>query len=169
MLRLAAVTAIILSGALTGLCASQRLTARVSFFGGFLAFLVRLQAQIRFNAEDLSRLLVTDEANAAVAAFLKECRETAQTENRNIMQAWSQAVDHIPKTTGITNDDRKLLKDFSAALGTTDVDGQVAHCELYKTLAGTRLEQAREEKAKKGKLYRMLGAFSGVCVSLLIL
>lgn len=169
MLRLAAVTAIILSGALTGLCASQRLTARVSFFEGFLAFLVRLQAQIRFNADDLSRLLATDEADGAVAVFLKECRQTAQTEDRNVMQVWPQAVDRIPKNTGLTSDDRKLLKDFSAALGTTDIDGQVAHCELYKTLAGARLEQAREEKAKKGKLYRMLGVFSGVCVSLLIL
>lgn len=131
--------------------------------------MVRLQAQIRFNAEDLSRLLATDEADGAVAVFLKECRQTAQTEDRNVMQVWPQAVDRIPKNTGLTSDDRKLLKDFSAALGTTDVDGQVAHCELYKTLAGTRLEQAREEKAKKGKLYRMLGAFSGVCVSLLIL
>ncbi|HIR03856.1 MAG TPA: stage III sporulation protein AB [Candidatus Scatovicinus merdipullorum] len=169
MLRLAAVTAIILSGALTGLCASQRLTARVSFFEGFLAFLVRLQTQIRFNADDLSRLLATDEADGAVAVFLKECRQTAQTEDRNVMQVWPQAVDRIPKNTGLTSDDRKLLKDFSAALGTTDIDGQVAHCELYKTLAGARLEQAREEKAKKGKLYRMLGVFSGVCVSLLIL
>lgn len=87
----------------------------------------------------------------------------------SFFEAWQNALMQLPHSMGLSKEDIRLLTDFGQGLGTTDVEGQLAHCELYKTMFSSRLKQAREEKEKKVKLYRMLGLFSGVAVSLLIL
>ena len=72
------------------------------------------------------------------------------------------------KGTGLTEEDQTLLRDFGSGFGASDVEGQLSHCRLYAELFQDRLERARQEKARKGKLYLMLGSFSGIAVALFL-
>ena len=75
---------------------------------------------------------------------------------------------HRAKGTGLTEEDQTLLRDFGSGFGASDVEGQLSHCRLYAELFQDRLERARQEKARKGKLYLMLGSFSGIAVALFL-
>lgn len=57
--------------------------------------------------------------------------------------------------------DKRLIEQFGAELGHTDIEGQIAHCEVTAKLLEEQIEQAREEKKKKSKLFSMLGLFFG--------
>ena len=59
MLRILSVTVIIISGALIGLSASQRVIMRASFFEQAVGFLTDLQTQMRFCGDSLPVLLRT--------------------------------------------------------------------------------------------------------------
>lgn len=84
-------------------------------------------------------------------------------------EAWKASVDKIPKSTGLKDSDKELLIKFGLGLGATDVQGQLSHCELYINLINERLENARLEKTKLVKLYRILGLSSAAGVFLVII
>ena len=54
-------------------------------------------------------------------------------------------------------------------LGISDLEGQLSHLKLNSELTKLRLEEARECKVKKGKLYQMLGLSLGITTALLFL
>ena len=167
MLRILSVTVIIISGALIGLSASQRVIMRASFFEQAVGFLTDLQTQMRFCGDSLPVLLRTG-SGKLLQPLLEVCAQGMES-GASFFEAWQNALMQLPHSMGLSKEDIRLLTDFGQGVGTTAVEGQLAHCELYKTMFSSRLKQAREEKEKKVKLYRMLGLFSGVAVSLLIL
>lgn len=83
--------------------------------------------------------------------------------------AAQKAVASIPQSYGLNESDKKLVCDFFSLLGTSDCDGQTAHCELYISLIKQLLSSQREEAAKKSKLMRLLGIFAGIGVGLFFL
>ncbi len=72
------------------------------------------------------------------------------------------------KGCGLQKKDVQMISDFGIALGSTDLAGQAAHCQLMAQLLENQLETARQEKGKKAKLYSMLGIFFGVAMALVI-
>lgn len=140
---------------------------RASFFEQTVGFLTDLQTQMRFCGDSLPVLLRTG-TGKLLQPLLASCAQEMES-GSSFFESWQKALMLVPRSMGLSREDVRLLADFGQGLGTTDVEGQLAHCELYKTMFSSRLRQAREEKEKKVKLYRMLGLFSGVAVSLLIL
>ena len=69
----------------------------------------------------------------------------------------------------VDNGDWELYQGFVQGLGVSDVQGQMEHLELYRSLLEPRLEQAREEAKQKSKVFVALGLFAGVTLSLLLL
>lgn len=62
-----------------------------------------------------------------------------------------------------------MLLDLGKGLGISDLGGQLSHLKLNGELTKLRLEEARECKVKKGKLYQMLGLSLGITTALLFL
>ena len=83
-------------------------------------------------------------------------------------EAWKSGVAAGTKGSGLKLKDKRLIEQFGAELGHTDIEGQIAHCEVTAKLLEEQIEQAREEKKKKSKLFSMLGLFFGTGVALLI-
>ena len=75
-----------------------------------------------------------------------------------------QAKDYILK-----NDDIVVLEDFGKALGTTDVEGQLNHIELYKNILNSQLIKSKEEYKEKSKLYKVLGFFTGSIIAIMFI
>lgn len=83
--------------------------------------------------------------------------------------AWNGAVKEKGKESGLTGQDRELLAGFGEGLGRSDVEGQMANCDLYGGLLADRLEEARREAAAKQRLYLTLGVAGGLALALLLL
>ena len=156
----------IAAGAGAGYLQSHKLTMRVRFLEQYLKWISQLETEIRYCAEGIPRLL-HKHGKAASLSFLTKC---ADQMHRGIPfpEAWKQAVQGISSDYGLKLDDLNLVMEFGNGLGTSDVDGQTAHCQMHRELMQTHLDSAREEKQKKGRLYIMLGLFGGIGVALLI-
>ena len=62
-----------------------------------------------------------------------------------------------------------MLYNFGKEIGNTDTDGQISFCNVNKKLISMMLENAKDEKNKKSKLYFMLGSSFGLCVTIMLL
>lgn len=91
--------------------------------------------------------------------FVSSCAEIYES-GVSFSEAWCSGVKG--SACGLNADDKQLLYSFGDALGTTDVSGQISLCRLHAHLLEERLEQARREKDKKGKVCTSLGALAGV-------
>ena len=83
-------------------------------------------------------------------------------------ESWRQGVGKL-KGQWALKGDIELLLDLGKGLGISDLEGQLSHLKLNSELTKLRLEEARECKVKKGKLYQMLGLSLGITTALLFL
>lgn len=141
---------------------SLRLKARYDFLTAFKDFLSALEINLRFkNTEIFS--LVKSSAPELLNNFFKDNNEN------NFQLYWSGCVSDIPKSFALKKDDISLLYEFGKLLGTTDIDGQLNHINLYKELINTNIDNSLSELKTKSKLYKMLGLFAGLTIALLLL
>ena len=149
---------------MAGYIQSHRLTQRLEQLEAMLRFLTAAQTEIRYSAVDVGEI---KQRHGESLAFLQRCAGCC-FEGKDFHTAWEEGVRTGTKGTGLTEKDLTLLRNFGDGFGTSDVEGQLSHCRLYAELFTGRLEDAREEKARKGKLYLMLGAFSGMAAALFL-
>ena len=88
-------------------------------------------------------------------------------EGNSFFESWRQGVGKLSKDNGLLKGDIELLLDLGKGLGISDLEGQLSHLKLNSELTKLRLEEARECKVKKGKLYQMLGLSLGITTALL--
>lgn len=129
---------------LLGFYQSYKLSLRKRSVADVLVFLNRINTNIRYRTDDIFTLV-------------DECAEGSLVPLKNNTD-YQQAVEALP----FHKDDKKLLKRFFANLGTTDIEGQLSHIELYTRLFDEQYRTAKSEIEKKSKLYKMSGLFSGL-------
>lgn len=74
----------------------------------------------------------------------------------------------IFKPCGITADEKRIAEEFFEGLGMGEITAQVKRCEAYSDMLHERYRQARAEYLEKSKLYKMLGLFVGLAVSIIL-
>lgn len=115
---------------------------------------------------DLWRRLAQSEAFAAFSLVQDTAQGLAQAD---FAAAFSAAVDKAQGEGLLTAENRSILLEFAVGCGRTDLDGQQAHVEYYRTLLTSGEEEARRTYAEKGRVYRVLGFTAGVAVALLLM
>ncbi len=65
--------------------------------------------------------------------------------------------------------DVNLLTEFFGSLGEGEIEAEVARCKMYSNLLKEAHESARREYLEKSKLYKMLGLFAGLTISIVIM
>ena len=153
-----------MTSTLLGYSESHKLSVRVEQLELFLRFITSTQTEIRYAAMPVEEIVLKHNEDMR---FLHLCSEYCKN-GSNFLQAWDAAATNGTKGLGLNSKDISLIRDFGAEFGASDIDGQLAHCKLYIQLILARLENAREEKSKKSKLYLMLGVFFGLAVALLL-
>jgi stage III sporulation protein AB len=150
------------------MAASSALNKRVSVFEQLERFVVYLETQIRYSAAPIHEILKqSTKGEFSKLLFLSE------TANRMCKgecpsDAWENALRLHSDENALNSNDRELLIDFGRGLGTSDVEGQLLHCETFRGLIVDRLAKARSEVETKGKLYVSLGIAGGLGVALLL-
>lgn len=159
---------IVLTGTAVGYLQSKKLTARTLFFEEYQRFLSELTLQIRYDSSSLERILEKFSGYQRLAPAIKVCCKRMRAGD-SFFDAWNNGIGKLPKDNGLLKGDMELLLDLGKGLGISDLEGQLSHLKLNDELTKLRLEEARECKAKKGKLYQMLGLCLGITTALLFL
>ena len=153
----------ITAASLAGFTESRKLSLREQELERFLRFLSNARTEIRYASMPVEELV---RRHGEGLALWRPCMDALEA-GEGFSRAWNDGV-RVSKGMGLTGKDRALLMSFGEGLGTTDLEGQMAHCDLYEGLIRCALEEAKGEKEKKGKLYQMLGVSAGLAAALLL-
>lgn len=163
LLKLTGCALIALTGFGAGCMLTKRLGARRDFFGKFCVFISLLQTRIRYDSADIFTLVSCCAEGSGLELF-----ESAD-DTLPFADFWNSEIEKIPKKAGLNNSDKELLSEFGSLLGTTDVEGQLKHLELYGSIFQKRLNDSQAEFRDKSRIYRALGLFGGISAALIIL
>ena len=132
--------------------------------------IVCIASEIRYTAAPVRELIFSASRAAEYRSlrFLEDMERALEAEG-DFPRVWIRTVQREGGKCGFTAEDQALLQEFGKGLGTSDTEGQTAHCSLYGELFSRQAEDARREVANKGKLYIMLGLAGGLGLALLLL
>ena len=108
--------------------------------------------------EELSRML------SDFADIIRECRR-----DNDIKSAWEQACGRLKALSYCHAAESELMLSLGRSLGTSDISGQLSLIELHSEKLSALRKSASEESAKKGKLFRSVGALCGIGAAVLIM
>jgi stage III sporulation protein AB len=131
-----------------GLYKSRSVSVRKENIREILLFLNQISTNIRYKNDDVFSLV------GECAAGVLEPLKAVNGEHKDYLK--------IINTLPLNKEDLTLLKEFFAKLGTTDVDGQLSHIDLYKEIFQEQYNKSKSDIEKKCKLYRMAGIFAGL-------
>lgn len=159
MMKLLGSVFLLLGGLLWGFSKARELWQRERLLGQWQRLIESLKTGVSFAARPLGDLIREDGSPF--------CREAAASPlfSQNPQQALLQAGKRLLPRQG----DKALYQGFAQGLGTSDAAGQLRHLELYASLVGQALLEAREERDKRSRLYICLGLFGGLTLCLLLL
>lgn len=155
-------------GAMLGLSASIKLKTRVQFLERYITLLKETKTRIRLSACDIRELFKGNTGYEPLDTMTDNFTDRVKGGER-VKDAWLAAVSDSCADRGISRIDRELIAEFGIEFGQSDIDGEINHIDMHISLVEDRLVQARSELTQKGKLYRTLGLFGGITVSLIIL
>ena len=159
-LKLLGALALILAGFVAGRMRTGRLQARRTFLRDMQGFLSSLSTALRFQGTDIFRSVSS--SGGLFAAAHRQDNEPFDT-------MWERVTSGFPRRYALNAQDVSLLRELGAQLGKTDVEGQLQHIELYRTLFAKQLASAEEDVRQKAKLYQTLGLFVGVSAAIVLL
>lgn len=151
-----------------GLYAAMGLNRRAAALEEAGRLLAHLATRIRYTAAPIGELLCEVAGHYRRLPFLREAGRLVD-DGADFHSAWGQALRQKGEESGLTAADRELLLRFGEGLGRTDVEGQLAHCELYTGLLADKQAEAKAQTAAKGRLYVTLGVAGGLAAALLLL
>lgn len=156
--------------ATAGLLKAGSLQKRVHELEAFLSVLALIANEIRYYAAPTAEILEKLDSSPEFHGLrlFGDCL-TRLRETRDISTAWTAALKAAAPGLALDEGDLEALAWFGAVLGSTDAQGQLANCERYTALLAQRLESARQDQARRGRMYTSLGMLTGVFFCVLFL
>jgi stage III sporulation protein AB len=168
-LKIIGLIAIFIGCTLCGMMMSMKLTKRVRQIESFICAVGLIATEIRYFASPVEAIMekldqIEDYKQLKVFEI---CKANLKNTNR-FSQAWESAIKESEKSLALQSADYESLLWFGRALGTTDVEGQLANCERCCEQLSQRLIIAREDSGKKGKMYSSLGILAGIFIAVML-
>lgn len=146
---------------LCGFYCSYKLSLKLRLFDCLVEFLSRLETNIRYFSDDVYRLI-----SLSAPSMLSEYFDEKKTP---FISYWNSSIQRISKAFGLSTEVISNLTEFGKMLGATDVEGQMRHIGIYKSVFTTVRDNFRKDCKTKARLYKTLGFFAGAVSALLIL
>lgn len=140
---------------------SLRLKFRCEFLNSFKDFLSTLETNMKYNSAEIFSLVKKSAPENIKTVFERDS-------GGGFQNYWSLCVENIPLHFALKKDDYNLLYEFGRLLGTTDIEGQINHINLYKELLENNINNSNIELKQKSKLSKTLGLFLGITIALLL-
>ncbi len=154
----------IITTTLYGFIISQKLTIRKKALESVVDSITRMKSLITFGGFEISRII--QDSFGSIKGF--ETFVDCYTDSDNLLSHWQKTVNSLPNELCLNSNDKELLIKFSSGLGVTDIEGQIANCDLYCELFKESLEDAKEKEKTSGRLYKILGFSLGCVITLMI-
>ena len=147
---------------------SQRFILRRNFLKSYLNFIKYIENESKYTRDILIELIKNYFCHDEMSEFLNLFRKNFE-KGQEVDHAWDLALEKIKKKYYLKEEDCKGIYNFGFNLGKSDLEGQIANCELAFNLAKHQFLEADEEKNTKSRLYFILSLLLGLSVLLLIL
>lgn len=167
--KLIGIAAVFLVCTAAGLGKSHSLTKRVRELEGFLGAISFIETEIRYFAEPTGEImskLSESKEFSPLKVFGLCASHLAAT--RDLSAAWRLALEQSRQSLSLDDGDAEALTSFGEAFGTTDAEGQLANCERCRELLQRRLESAREDRQRRGRMFTSLGVLAGVFFAVIL-
>lgn len=128
---------------------------------------INISSSIRYCGADIYNVLKQENSNIKIE-FIDDVLNYMQAE-LSVEESWESAVKLIPINYGLLRDDKNIINQFGSKLGATDVDGQMKYCEYFKNVFSEKAEQLKNDYISKSKIYRSLGFFGGLAISIIMI
>ena len=141
---------------------SLLLKRRAAFLEELSRMLGGFEIEIRFAAPTLD--ILCEKAEGGFADILREC-----CCDNDIKSAWERACGRLRALPYCRAEESELMLSLGRSLGTSDISGQLSLIGLHSEKLNALRKSAAEESAKKGKLFRSVGALCGLGAAVLIM
>lgn len=156
---------------LLGVQRAARLQRRVKLLSALQNDVKRLMIRMEFEKKPLA-VIVSDRARGELqrlwAAFAEELLHGRDTRTA-FLAALDTADAEIAGFSSLGTEERAMLTEFAAALGSTELDGQRQNTAMLLAGLEPLFEQASDECGTKGRIYRTVGMLSGAAAVILML
>ncbi len=158
---------IVLCTTCLGLSEANKLKQKAKEAERILIMIEQIKIRLQFSAASTSEILQemkqVDEVNAL--PFVANVADRYDTEPFDSL--WEKEVRYADFS--ISSDDVAMLVSFGQSLGTTDLDGQLELCSIFKKRFADRQSFYENEYKKKAKLYVSLGFFLGLGAAVILI
>lgn len=155
MIRTVFAISILAACVLFGYHFASKLSERPRIISAYLSLLDAAASRMQYTHDDLSAVF---SENFAGYSFRHDCAFSDQ---------WMEMITRYNSV--LKDDDFQVLAKFAQGLGASDLESQMKHISLYKTLLTERLEDAKREQENKANLYRILPFSVGLTLAILLL
>lgn len=153
-----------------GILLSKRLKNREYILRDMVTFLELVENEIRYmlailpNAYEMSRQKLTTSLKPAIGQIVVDMLSTNNSEVIN-----QSIVKNISSIDGLTDYDKNVICSTLKNLGRSDVESQINIIENSITILNNQIKEANDEKLKNSKLYRTVGAISGLMLAVIFI
>ena len=128
----------------------------------------RVGEELFYSASPPPELLARLSQSSALRelTFLTKFQSVTPAEFHTV---WRREIAAFSAENGLDKEASALLSDFGEGLGTTDLQGQKAHCEAYAARFSRQKDEADVAYAEKGRLYVSLGGIGAAAVALILI
>ncbi len=147
---------------------SWKLTSRVHELEAALTMLSYLENELRYTMAPVQVLLehIAAYEELQCLPFLQECVMSLRR-GAPFRQSWEQSIMQVKLA--LEDTDRTQLCTLGQVIGMADLESQLHSISNCRILLQNRLETARDNKAKLGKLYQTIGALGAAIVFIVLL
>ena len=154
-----------------GFLKSEELAERVKKLQEMKRMMILLQGELRFHRAELSEAFenVAERVQEPFRYFLKETGNRLEKKEAGFDEIWEETSIKILAVEGIRREDEQLLDLLKSSLGYLDLTLQTETLNLAILQTEDSINQAKEQQARKGKLYQTMGVTVGALLVLLII
>ncbi len=129
---------------------------RAAFWEQMSALCLFLESEIRYTADCPSNI------------FLRFNWASAVWPSAVSFFDFEAILNKVVKDLGLNEKEQGWLRSFYRGLGTTDLEGQLAHCSSYARMFEQQAKQAQQQDTVKGRLCRSLSVLGALTLAVLL-
>lgn len=144
-----------------GFSASRRYSKRIKFLESMILFIDFVENQIRFLGSTVESIFeeAINSHNFVDLFFLKDVKNNG---NSRFCMEYQESI-------LISISEFEHVSLFLSELGCRDIDGEIAHCKVYKEIIKNDLEGAKTDFNNKGKLYKSMSVLTAAALMIILI
>ncbi len=147
-----------------GIYKAKEYENRVKELIKFKNALVMFKSKLEFTYEPIKNIF-SDISKVIYKNNNNIFKKVIEDEN-DIYTAWRNSVN---TEKNFTNEDKEVIEMIGKLLGKTDLKGQVSEINLGLNLVEKQIDIAETEKQKNVKLYKTIGAVTGIGICIILI